>query len=90
MVKYYCDDCGTELFMPNNAVSNMSIADYMRSICNCDGFKYYDSPSGSYLDLCNNCRIKRLLKETDTHRQKGEQNDHRNGCRKIQLNQGRH
>ena len=61
-VKYFCDDCGKELILPFYAITNMNvdIATMMQDHVNCTGIKYYDSGSGYYLDLCNECRDKRL------------------------------
>ena len=50
MTRYFCDKCGTEIFLITN-----------HTIMNTDGNKTYDAETNQYLDLCNECRSRVYL-----------------------------
>ena len=62
MVRVYCDKCGAELIWVSNIAQSNMYADLrtMSQNVNSDGFKTYDPTSGTFLDLCINCKAKLL------------------------------
>ena len=64
--RFFCDDCGTELIMPwrmEASTNNIKMLSYS----NTDGIKYYDNQTDSWLDLCNECKMKRIIKSEVNH-----------------------
>lgn len=65
MIRVYCDKCGVELVWASSNIAQSNMYADLRAMSqnfNCDGFKTYDPTSGTFLDLCTNCRAKLLCR----------------------------
>ena len=52
--KYYCDKCGKELYWYTDYDTGKNYSG------NTDGYKTFDSETHQWLDLCNDCKNKKL------------------------------